>query len=201
MKTIGTQVLIGIFLLFVAFQSFNLYFKEHQEVKRLQSDLIASQSQAEYFKAKDGQNAVKLQAMELTVKELRKVFPGVIQQAKNLYIPPRNIQGYTQAISQGVTQVRAAVHDSIIHDTIKVGVINHRAKFYTVTGIFRPDSALLKISSIDTLTIFDASGRRVRPWLWIFSRKGPDQIIIQNANPDNKIILNKTIKIKNNGLF
>ncbi len=196
MKTIGTQVLAGLFLLFVAFESFKLYHSEHQRSERLLQDLTIANQEAEFFKAKDKTNAVKIQAQQLTISELRTSMPGIIQAAKNLYIPPRLIQGYTQAVSQGMMQVRAAVHDSIIHDTLKVGVINHRSKFYTVIGTFGPDSAFLKITSIDTLTIFDTAGRRKHPWAWIFSKKQPDQTIIQNANPDNKITLIKSIKIK-----
>lgn len=196
MKSLTTQVLIGLFLLFCTWESFNLYRAEKQKTNRLSEALEVSQKQCEYFTAKDKTTAVKIQVQELTISELRQTLPAAIQAAKNLYIIPRLIQGYTQATTQGYKEIKAVVKDSIIRDTIRVSVINYQDKFYSVRGVILRDTATLKISSLDSLDIFTTLGPRRHPWAWILSHRGPDQVIIRNANPDNKIILRRSIKIK-----
>lgn len=200
MKAATFQILTALFLVFVAFESFKLYFTEHQKTERLTADLIISQQQAEYFKARDGQNAVKLRTAEYTIKELRAVVPEAIRAAKSLYIPPRLLQHYTSATTQGSTSIEAPVKDSIIytavHDTVNIGVIDYRAPFYTVKGTILRDTARLQIQSRDTIKIFDVEGRRRHPWAWIFSKRLPSQTIVKNSNPDCTITIATSIKIK-----
>lgn len=200
MKSATFQILTALFLVFVAFESFKLYFTEHQKTERLTANLIISQQQAEYFKARDGQNAVKLQTAEYTIKELRAVVPEAVKAAKSLYIPPRLIQHYTSATTESSTSIEAPVKDSIIytavHDTIRAGVIDYRAPFYTIKGTILRDTANLQIQSRDTIKIFDVQGRRRRPWAWILSKRLPGQTIIKNSNPDCIITLGASIKIK-----
>lgn len=196
MKTSSTAIIAAIFFALVSFECFNLYRKEHQTSERLLTDLQISRDSCTYFVARDGARAVKIQVQQLTISELRKTLPGVLQAAKGLYIPPRLIQGYTQAIQQSRTEIKTVVRDSIIHDTIQVKTFNYRDRFNTVRGIIQKDIAVLSIQSQDTITIFNTTGRRRHPLAWILSKRLPDQIIIKNANPDNKIILKESIKIK-----
>lgn len=198
MKSAAAPVLIALFLAFCTWESFTLYREEHAKNERLLTNIRTARDSCIYFVARDGQKAARIQAQEFTIKEIRAALPHVIQAAKNLYIPPRLIQGYTTATTQGVIEVKTVLHDTILiqRDTIRARAISYQAPFYAVKGYFRKDSAFLKITSTDTLTILQARGRRVHPLAWIFSKRLPDETIIKNSNPDNKIILKESIKIK-----
>ena len=158
-------------------------------------DLKISRDSCTYFITKDKQNAVKIQVQEYTLAEIRRNLPGMIQAAKNIYVPPRLIQGYTQGTIQGKKEIITLVRDSVIHDTIQVKTFNYQDRFNLVRGVIEKDKAHLLIQSQDTISIFNVQARRNHPWLWILSKRGPDQVIIKNANPDSKIILKQSVRV------
>jgi len=199
MRNQAIGILIILFLIFVSGKSLKLYFDEHANYKRMEQNLKISQDSCKYFKGKDGASAVKLQSQTLTIKELREVLPGVIAAAKNLYIRPALLQNYTKAGSETNTEIKAAIHDAIKikgTDTIRIGSINYRSPFYSIKGTIEADTAYLKTQSRDTIQYFSSRGRRVHPWAWILSKRKSDEVTISNKNPDCKITILQSIKIK-----
>lgn len=196
MKAAATAGLATLFFLFVSWECWNLYRTEHQRAERLLNDIKISRDSCQFFKSKNNENAVKIQAQEYTISEIRATLPRLIQQAKNLYIPPRLIQGYTAATQQSQTEIKTIVRDSIVRDTVHVKAFNYRDKWNHVSGTIEKDTARLVIESQDSITIFNVQGRRRHPLAWILSKRLPDQVIIKNANPGNKIILQQYLKIK-----
>jgi hypothetical protein len=165
----------------------------------MEENLKISRDSCKFFVGRDGDNAVKLQVQALTIKELRETLPGVITAAKNLYIRPALLQSYTKAGSETNTEIKALIHDTIKvrgTDTIRIGSINYHSPFYSIRGTIEADTAYLKTQSRDTIQYFSSRGRRVHPWAWIFSKRKPDEVTISNKNPDCKITLIQSIKIK-----
>lgn len=192
-------VILALFLAFVAFESWNLYRGEREKAQRLLTDLKIKGDSCIFFRTRDGKNAVKIQAQELTIKELRAVIPQVIEAAKNADIRPALLTGYTKAATETGPEIKAPIeHKEIIKnaDAIRVGTIDYHSPYFTITGTIYPDTAYLKPLSRDTIEYFISRGRRVHPWAWIFSKRNPDQVTITNKNPDCKITLLQSIKIK-----
>jgi len=195
MKASATATLAAIFFFIVTIETFKLYRSQYQRAERMELDLKISRDSCTYFISRDKQNAVKIQVQEYTLAEIRRNLPGMIQAAKNIYVPPRLIQGYTQGTIQEKKEIITLVRDSIIHDTIQVKTFKYQDRFNLVRGVIEKDTAHLLIQSQDTISIFNVQARRNHPWLWILSKRGPDQVIIKNANPDSKIILKQSIMV------
>lgn len=194
--------IIGIFLLFVTFQSLKLYYNETKTTTRLTDALAVSQKECTYFKARNGDQAVKLQSQELTIKEIRATIPAVIADLKNLYIRPRQLQSYTTASTETKRHITTALRDSSIRDTAKkietpIKVINYSDKWFTVKGIIREKTADLTINTSDSLNVVNYLSRRPHPWLWIFGGKRHPESAISNKNPFIKYSIQKSITVKN----
>lgn len=187
---------IGFFLLFVTFESVKLYFDEHKTTERLTENLAALQKEAVYFKARNGDQAVKLTSQELTIKELKATIPDAIQAIKNLYIPPRLVQGFIRASSQTVKPIVAVLRDSITPDNIRLRVMAYDDKWFQVKQIIRGDTSKLNILTCDSLTVVPVRARRNHPWLWILSKRGLPELVISNKNPFNRITIEKSVVIK-----
>lgn len=188
--------IIGLFLLFVTFQTLRLHFADQKIITRLTENLAISQKECTYYKARNGDQAVKLQSQELTIKEIRATIPAVIADLKNLYIRPRQLQSYTQAATLTERHIKTTLRDSVIMDTIKVTAINYADEWFTVKGIIREKTADLTINSRDSLTVVNYLSRRPHPWLWIFGGKRHPEALISNKNPFIKYSITKSITVK-----
>jgi len=192
-------VILALFFAFVAFESWNLYQDEHETATRLLSDLKTKGDSCKFYRTRDGKNAVKIQSQELTIRELRATIPEVIEAAKNAGIRPALLTGYTKATTETKADIKAPIeHRKIVKnaDTIRVGVINYHSPYFDISGTIYPDTAYLKPLSRDTIEYFPSRGRRVHPWAWILSKRKPDEVTITNKNPDCKITILQSVKIK-----
>ena len=189
--------IIGIFLLFVTFQTFKLYYNEKKTTTRLTEALAISQKECTYFKAKNGDQAVKLQSQELTIKEIRATIPAVIRDLKNLYIQPRQLKYFVQANTTANAHIETTLRDSVIMDTIKVKVIDYLDQWFTVKGLINGNTTKMDISTSDTLNVAGYLSRRPHPWLWIFGGKRHPEAAITNKNPFIKYSITKSLVVKN----
>lgn len=187
---------VVIFLLLVTGETYHLYIKEHRSVVRLTDNLAAVQKENVYFKARNGDQAVKIQSQELTIKEIRATVPAVIASLKNLYIAPRQLSGFIQGASTSENHITTTLRDSVITDTLRVSVIDYSDKWFAIKGIIQDKKADLVITSCDTITAVSYLSRRPRPWLWIFGGRRVPETIISNKNPNNKITIKKSIQVK-----
>lgn len=188
--------IVSLFLAFVAFEAYRAYLTEHKSVDRLTDNLAAVQKANEYYIARNGDQAVKIQAQELTIKEIRKTSPAVLADLKNLYIQPRQLQSYTAASTETNTHIETILRDSIITDTVKIAVIDYRDEWFTVKGIIHADTAKLNIQSRDSLKVVTYLSRRPHPWLWFLGGRRVPEVVISNKNPDAKYHIEKSINVK-----
>jgi hypothetical protein len=188
--------IIGIFLLFVTFQSLKLYYDETKTTTRLTDALTIANKECTYFKARNGEQAVKLQSQELTINEIRATSHSVITDLRNLYIPPRQLQSYTAASTEIAKHIETTLRDSIVMDTIKVKVIDYRDEWFTVNGRINGTLVNMDIKTIDSLSIVNYLSKRPRPWLWIFGGKRHPESVISNKNPFIKYAITKSIVVK-----
>jgi hypothetical protein len=183
MKATAQTVIIWLFLIFVTGSSLNLYFHANSDKNRLIADLKAANEKAEDFKTREGHQASKLKAQELTISELRRINPQIIASLKNLQIPPRLVDSYTQAEQTFQAEIKAQVKDSIsdlpertainpdAREPQKIKVLKYRDKWITITGVLDPDTAKIKVLAKDTIFTAIYKGDRRRPWLWILSKR------------------------------
>ncbi len=181
MKATAQTVIVWLFLIFVTGSSLKLYFHEKANSNRLLFDLKAANQQAENFQTREGHQASKLIAQELTIKELKTINPEIISQLKNLYIPPRRIQSYTQAAQVLSAEVLATVIDSVpahtklntdAREPEKIRVLKYVDKWISIqSGNLDLSPVKVKVLAIDTIFTGIYKGDRRRPWLWILSKR------------------------------
>ena len=188
---------IGLFLLFVTFQSLKLYYDETKTTTRLTEALALSNKECTYFKARNGDLAVKLQSQELTIKEIHKTSPDIFSSIKNLYIQPRQLRSFVQANTKAEKYIETTLRDSVITDTIKVKVIDYRDQWFTVNGLISGNDTKMNIATSDSLKVITYLSRRPHPWFWIFGGKRHPEAAITNKNPFIKYSITKSITVKN----
>ena len=192
---------IGLFLLFVTFQSLKLHFEDQKTITRLTENLAISQKECTYFKTRNGEQAVKIQSQELTIKEIRSIYPAAIADMKNLYIQPRQLKSFVQSNTKAEKHIQTTLRDSSIIDVLKkietpVKVIDYRDKWFTVRGLIIGNDTEMDIAAIDTLNVAGYMSRRPHPWLWIFGGKRHPEAAITNKNPFIKYSITKSITVK-----
>ena len=184
MKERLTSGIIWLFLVFVTIASVRGYILKQQDYNRVIYDLKASRDSARTFTTRDNHQASKLIAQNLTVSELKKVDPETVSKLKNLYIPPRLVQSYTEASQTMNVEVKAAVKDSIVARTPigepegaksispeRVQTISYSDAWIKIKGVLYNDTAALKIAATDTIFTAIYRGERRHPWAWFLSKR------------------------------
>lgn len=207
MKATAQNVIIWLFLVFVTAESLNLFFKERARANRMTANMEAADQIVKEFQTRDGHNAAKITAQELTISELRRIRPEIISQLKNLYIPPRAAISYTETASQMKAEVLATVKDtilpartakerfdsefkeadSLISKPQKIKVLEYSDEWISILS-GNLDLPPVKVSVLANDSIFTGiyKGDRRRPALWILSRRKL-QVSATNKNPYIKI--------------
>lgn len=168
--------------------------QEKRDKQRIVVDMAISNSPVKTFTAKNGLKATKTDVMEFKVPEIKKIYPALVKDAENVRISPGNLQNITEigtCLSQAVT---VKTRDSIVYDTVHVKVFNYQDKWTTICGVIG-DSSKVRIESRDSLQTFMHKGDRIKPWLWVLSRRKLQQTII-NTNPHIQITYQKILKIE-----
>jgi len=191
MKATAATVFTWLFLLFVAGSSLNLYFKANARANRIEANLKAANETAEKFRTRNGQQAERIKAQELTISELRRINPYIISQLKNLYIPPRRTVSFVETSQNIQAEISAPVTDTIITKPAIIGkdpapqkikLLEYNDNWFSVSGQIKNDSATLKISGVDTVFIGIFRGERRRPGWWFLSPR-QYEAAATNRNP------------------
>ncbi len=162
--------------------------------QRLHANLEASLGQIAYYQTENGQIAAKTDALELHYRELKQLFPEVIKELKNLKVPARRVENYSQTVIQHDKEIVTRLRDSVLYDTVKARIFNYQDEYYRVSGVAMADTQKVHIESTDSLIQTVYRGERYKPWLWIFSRRKLQQSIL-SKNPNSKIIYSRQISI------
>jgi hypothetical protein len=194
MKEKALSTFIFLFVCFVGFEYAKMYYSEKRERERITESFKASEQKLTYYRTQNGQLAAKNQTLQLRYNEVEQIFPKVLDEIRNLNIKPRHVTEYSETVIKQEKEIVTKLRDSLICDTIHARVFNYRDSFYTVKGIAVGDSQKVQISSLDSLVQVVYKGERVRPWLWIFSRRKLEQVI-SSKNPNSTILYNKTIQL------
>jgi len=170
------------------------YYRQRQKSERLTQDFQALNGKLVYFKTQNGTIAVRNQALQVKVNELSTVFPKAETELENLSVKPNRVETYSESAMQQDKEIHTAIRDSVLPDSIHARTFSYHDDFYSIKGVEIGDSQLVQIHSIDTIIQVVYHGKRIRPWLWIFSPRTLEQVI-SAKNPNTKIIFNKTIQI------
>jgi type II secretory pathway pseudopilin PulG len=197
MKKAVINITIWIILIGSIAAGWKLYFKEKQNSRRLTHNIEAIQSQAEQFKARNGQQAARIAAQEVTISELRKN-TVLAAKLKNLYIKPGRVQSFTENRSQMSAQITAPTRDTFIfspmptlpadnklfadttgtpgknivaRETEKIRMLDYSDPWITIQAELGADTGTVNVAAVDTIFTAIHQGRRYKPLLWIFSRR------------------------------
>ncbi len=199
MKNNTLTIVTCLMLLFgyMALQFGKMFFKERKDKNRLEQSWAVSQKEIVYYKAKNGNLVAKNDALLLKYRELKDVYPNIISEIKNLKVNPRQIERFSETVIHQQKDIVTTLKDSLIYDTIPVRVFNYSDEFYTVNGLAVGDTQKVHIESRDSLIQVVYKGERVKPWLWIFSRRKLQQVV-SCKNPNSKIEYSKLIELNKN---
>lgn len=170
------------------------YLQERNDRIRISQNYEASNQELTFYKSLNRELVAHNQALVMKVEELRDVYPDIIREIKNLKIRPGSVHSYTETVIENEKHITTVLRDSMISDTVVVRVFNYRDDFYHVSGIAKGDSQKVSIQSKDSLIQVVYKGKRIHPWLWIFSRRKLEQSILCK-NPNAKVQYSKHIEI------
>ena len=185
---------IFFFICFIGFEYAKMYYREKRNRERITESFQASQQTLTYYRTQNGKLAAKNQTLQLRYKEVQQIFPKVLDEIRNLNIKPKHVTQYSETVVKQEKEILTKLRDSLICDTIHARVFTYHDSFYTVNGIAIGDSQKVHISSLDSLVQVVYRGKRMRPWLWILSRRKLEQVITAK-NPNSTILYNRTIQI------
>ena len=194
MKERLSYLLIIFIMGFIAWAYGNEYYKQKKTSDRLLQNCKALNGSLENYEMQNGKMAAKNQALQVKVSELSKVFPKAEKELENLKVKPNRVENYSESAIEQNKEINTAIRDSILQDSIHAKVFSFRDDFYTIKGLAIGDSQRINIHSIDTIIQVVYRGKRIRPWLWILSKRTLEQVITAK-NPNSRIIYNKTIQI------
>lgn len=171
------------------------YLRERADRERMENNLAASNKQIEYYQTENGQLAARTDALQLHNDELKQLYPEIMAELKNLKVPARRVENYSETVIHHDKEIVTKLRDSLFYDTVPVRIFNYQDEFYKVSGIAIVDTQKVHIESTDSLIQVVYRGERYKPWLWIFSRRKLQQSIV-SKNPNSKIIYARQIKIE-----
>lgn len=199
MKKLGSiLILIVLFLMYSTGKLLMDNIKLTNESHRKDGNIKALTDSLTTTTDRQGRHITEISALTTTVQEFKTTFPELAKQINQLNAKVSRTANITEVHTISEKQIQTIVKDSTIYttrDTTQVKAINYTDPFYTVTGHITADSARLKITSIDTLIQVIHQGKRIKPHLWIFSRRQLTQTI-RTANPANRVIYSRYIEIK-----
>lgn len=195
MKANAAITLIILVLGFSSFELGRMYLKERKEKDRVLQSFEAAESTIKLHKTRNGELVAQNQVLKLQYDEMKKFYPQILDEIKNLDIKPRNVTHYSETVVKQEKEFQTVLRDSIIKDTIPARVFSYQDEFYQINGIAIGDSQKVQISSTDRIIQVVYKGHRIHPWLWFFSKRKLEQTI-SCKNPNSTILYNKTIQIQ-----
>ena len=187
---------LGIVLIFamISFVTGRMYKTEHDNRVRLEQSFIAANQDVQYYKSHNGELVAKIDALQLKYNELKEIYPEIIAEIRNLKIRPGRVDQYSETVIHTQKDIVTTLRDSIIYDTIPVKVFNYSDEFYTISGIAVNDTQRVHIESRDSLIQVVYKGDRIKPLLWIFSKRKLQQVVTCK-NPNSVINYSRQITV------
>lgn len=190
--------------LFVLLVSVCLFFahgwrEQKKESKRLASNQSALLADMQLYKTKAGENAAKVQKLELTKLEFEKQCVALKNEVEALGIKTRRLESVISTSTKTEAQVTAPVRDSIVYrdreqppDTLRC--FNFSDDYLKVNGCIEKDTFNGRVESLDTLI---HAAHRV-PKKFLFFKFGCKAIELEvvSKNPHSKITYSRYIELK-----
>lgn len=190
--------------LFVLLVSACLFFahgwrEQKKESKRLASNQSALLADVQLYKTKAGENAAKVQKLELTKLEFEKQCAALKNEVEALGIKTRRLESVISTSTKTEVQVTATVRDSIVYrdreqppDTLRC--FNFSDDYLKVNGCIEKDTFNGRVESLDTLI---HAAHRV-PKKFLFFKFGCKAIELEvvSKNPHSKITYSRYIELK-----
>lgn len=173
--------------------------EQKRESKRLSRNQSALLADVQLYKTQAGENAAKVQKLELTKSEFEKQCVTLKNEVEALGIKTKRLESVISTSSKTEAQIVAPVKDSLVYrdreqppDTLRC--FSFADDYLKVNGCIEKDTFNGKIESRDTLI---HAAHRV-PKKFLFFRFGCKAIELEvvSKNPHSKIIYSRYIELK-----
>ncbi len=165
-----------------------------QNYKRVNQSFADSKKELVHFKTINGKLAAKVDVLQFRNTEIKKIYPEILEEIKNLKIKSRLATQFSETVLHNQIEISAELKDSLRDDSVKVQSFDYKDEFYEVKGQILSDSIHLNINSCDSIIQVVYKGKRNRPWLWFFSKRNLEQVIY-SKNPNSEIQYSRIIEI------
>lgn len=193
-KSFTYWLIIGL-LGFLLFQSYGNLFKLKNDKDRLTNNITLLQSEADKYKAKNGQLAQDKEKLQFTLREFKRAnFSEILSELENLNIKVNKLQSYTSTTTEFHKEIETTLRDSLVFDTIPVRVWSYSDQWLSAKSIIYPDKQQTSFLSTDTIISVAHYGKR-KPF-WKIWKPRPLLQTVTNKNPYNKIHFNEVIEIE-----
>lgn len=168
---------------------------------RLSNNQVALTKDIEYYKTKSGNNAARVNELELTVDEFKNTCADQEKIIKDLGIKVKRLESVSSTGMNTNITVITQLHDTIYITKRDSIFIKENGKYFSwndnwnhINGKIIGNNIECQYNGVDTITI---AAHRV-PKKFLFFRWGTKyvEVDITNRNTSSKITYNKTIKLK-----
>lgn len=202
--------IIGIGLvIFVGFISVKTIINLKTENERLSSnfEIISSRADKLYienssYKVADSLNAVKINNLSFTVKELRAFREDDFRLIEQLKVDKHGLQNLVTTKTKTITSLKASLVDTVfVVNSVKVQAkaFNYKSKYTDVEGLIVKDSVSLNIENREELKVVGHVAQKRFLWIKLsikyFGYK-EKQVEVISLNPNTKIIDVEFINVK-----
>ena len=175
--------LLAILIFLLTIKLTSLVRSQSGENYRLSKTLAQTVQQLKEIQTQSGQLAAENEVLQLRLKELKTLYPNLLDEIRNLKINPKRAESVSSTAINTEMRITTILRDSFIHDTVAVKVFSYTDNYYQVHGIAQDSIQEVKINYQDTLVQVVYLGPREKSWLWIFSpRKLQQRITLKNPN-------------------
>lgn len=171
----------------------NRRLKNNQELllREKQSAINSSQT----YKIADSLNAMKISALELTIKEYKRYHEDDVSLIKQLRTKNANLKSVIDAQLTTVAELSSALKDSIVVDTVSnnkdtVKYFSYTSQWTDVKGYvdLRKDSMSMHIKNKESLKVVESvTYKRFLGFLWKTNKIKDRQVSIVSLNPNTVI--------------
>lgn len=174
---------------------------QHTKIEKLTDDRDRYRTNTETllqdvhtYRTKDSLNAAKVGSLELTLAEYERFRADDAALIKTLQIKNRDLEAVTAAQMETITDLRAAVRDSIVYlpgDTVPTVVkcIDYNDKWTDISGCVVNDTFAGRIIMRDSILIAETvEYKRFLGFLWRTKKIKNREFDIISRNPHTKIL-------------
>ncbi len=190
---------ISFFLLLTTFSLSILFQKERQERIRIEGNQTSLLNGIKHYKTKAGLDAVTIQTLNLTKKELKEHEQDLVSTIQKQGIKIKRLESVTQIKTETKIEFQANKKDSSIYipekdSTINFTLLEYKNSYFSFTGSFQNEKLLAKIIIPVDIDIY---GHRVPKQFW-FIKYGVRSVDLEviSLNPYTTINYARNIKLQ-----